>query len=119
MASCVASVEVQLSVVESPVLMEVGLACSETVGRETGGGGGGGGGGPAAGFLAQPAANVIASMAVRMATRQKELETLFIRILHSVRIPCFSHQSFHPITSVLGEVNTPYHDIFNIAHKQM
>jgi hypothetical protein len=30
----VASVEVQLKVVESPLLMEVGLACNETVGFE-------------------------------------------------------------------------------------
>jgi len=33
MVSCVASVDVQLSVEESPALMEVGLACSETVGE--------------------------------------------------------------------------------------
>src|SRR5580658_9058574 len=98
MVSCVASVEVQLSVVESPVLMEVGLACSETVGRAAGGGGGGGVGCAAGGFLAQPATKATASMAVRMAARYRELETRFIRILLSVRIPCLPHQppsSYH------------------------
>jgi hypothetical protein len=49
MVSCVASVEFQLKFADSPLLMEVGLACSVTVGRAgagacTGGGGGGGGG---------------------------------------------------------------------------
>jgi hypothetical protein len=86
MVSCVASVEVQLKVVESPVLMEVGLACSETVGRAAGGGGGGGGGGAAAGFLAQPTTKATASMAVSMAPRYRELETRIIRILLNVRI---------------------------------
>src|ERR1700680_4743420 len=98
MVSCVASVEVQLRVVESPLLIEVGLACSETVGRAAGGGGGGGGGGAAGGFFAQPAAKARASMAVRMAPRYRELETRFIRILLSVRIPCSSHlppSSYH------------------------
>jgi hypothetical protein len=83
----VASVEVQLRVVESPLLIEVGLACSETVGRAAAGGGGGGGGGAAAGFLAQPAANATASTAVRMAPRYKELETRFIRILPQHKNP--------------------------------
>jgi len=49
MLSSVASVEFQLKVADSPLLMELGLACSVTVGRAaagacTGGGGGGGGG---------------------------------------------------------------------------
>jgi hypothetical protein len=87
MVSCVASVEVQLRVVESPLLMEVGLACSDTLGFAAGGGGGGGVGGAAGGFLLQPAAKARASMAVRMAPRYRELETRFIRILLSVRIP--------------------------------
>src|SRR5580704_12966995 len=101
MVSCVASVEVQLKVVESPVLMEVGLACSETVGRAAGGGGGGGAGGGVATFFGpQPTAR--ASMAVRMAPRYRELETRFIRILLNVRIPFSSHQSGHGITSGLG-----------------
>src|SRR5580658_5036658 len=102
MVSCVASVEVQLRVVESPLLMEVGLACSETVGRAAAGGGGGGGGGAAGGFFLQPATKARASMAVRMAPRNRELETRIIRILLSVRIPCSSHQSHHRITSGLG-----------------
>src|SRR5271155_6185835 len=107
MVSCVASVEVQLRVVESPLLMEVGLACSETVGFTAGGGAGAGaGGGAAGGFLAHPAAKARASMEVRMAPRYKELETRIIRILLSVRIPsipCTSHQRHHPITRGLGK----------------
>src|SRR5579864_1851759 len=102
MVSCVASVEVQLKVVESPLLMEVGLAWIETVGRLGAGAGGGGGGGAAGGFLLQPATKARASTAVRMAPRYRELETRFIRILLSVRIPCSSHQRHHPITSGLG-----------------
>src|ERR1700722_15568363 len=102
MVSCVASVEVQLRVVESPLLMEGGLACSETVGRGAGGGGGGGGACGAGGFFVQPAAKARASIAVRIAPRYKELETRIIRILLSVRIPCSSHQSHHRITSGLG-----------------
>src|SRR5271168_1107969 len=98
MVSCVASVEVQLRVVESPVLMEVGLACSETVGRAAAGGGGGGGGGAfGTGFL-QPATKASARMALSMAPRYRELETRIIRILLNVRIPFWSHQRQHPIT---------------------
>src|SRR5271163_450753 len=103
MVSCVASVEVQLRVVESPVLMEVGLACSETVGRAAAGGGGGGGGGAfGTGFL-QPATKASARMALSMAPRYRELETRIIRILLNVRIPFWSHQRQHPITSGLGK----------------
>jgi hypothetical protein len=54
MVSCVASVEFQLKVADSPLLMELGLACKVTVGRAAAGGGGGGGGGGATFFLAQP-----------------------------------------------------------------
>jgi hypothetical protein len=81
MVSCVASVDVQVRVVESPLLMEVGLAWMETVGRAAGGGGGGGVGGAAAGFLLQPATKATARTADRMAPRYRELETRFIRIL--------------------------------------
>jgi hypothetical protein len=81
MVSCVASVDVQVKVVESPLLMEVGLAWMETVGRLGVGAGGAGVGGGAGGVCLQPAAKEIASMAVRMAPRYRELETRFIRIL--------------------------------------
>src|SRR6267142_6076809 len=59
--SCVASVEFQLRVADSPLLMELGLACSVTVGRAAAGGGGGGGGGGATFFLAQPKAKTAAA----------------------------------------------------------
>src|ERR1700675_4194849 len=97
MVSCVASVDVQVRVVESPLLIDVGLACSETVGRVAGGGGGGGGGGVLICFFPTPATKTTASMAVRMAPRYNELETRIIRILLSVRIPCSFHQrsSYH------------------------
>ncbi len=68
MLSCVALVEDQLRVVESPLLMVSGLACSVTVGRAAAGGGGGGGGG-ALGFLAQPSAKMAAAMAVKKKVR--------------------------------------------------
>src|SRR5713101_5233379 len=54
MESCVASVEFQLKVADSPLLTEVGLACSVTVGRAAAGGGGGGGGGGVTFFGPQP-----------------------------------------------------------------
>src|SRR5258708_2897815 len=54
MLSWVASVEFQLKVADSPLLMEAGLACSVTVGRAATGAGGGGGGGAATFFFAQP-----------------------------------------------------------------
>jgi hypothetical protein len=69
MESCVALVEDQLKVVESPLLMEVGLACSVTVGRAGAGAGGGGGGGAATGFLAQPMVNTTAAKAVNKQAR--------------------------------------------------
>jgi hypothetical protein len=42
MDSSVASVEFQLNVADSPLLMELGLACSVTVGRAGAGAGAGG-----------------------------------------------------------------------------
>ncbi len=103
MVSCVASVEVQLKVVESPLLMEVGLACNETVGFDGAGGGGCSTvlGATGLGWL-QPATKAKASMVVTMALWYKELETRIIRILLSVRVPSSSHQRLHPITSGLG-----------------
>src|SRR5205809_1597059 len=53
MESCVASVEFQLKVDDSPLLTEAGLACSVTVGR-AGAGAGAGGGGGATVFFPQP-----------------------------------------------------------------
>jgi hypothetical protein len=88
MVSCVASVEVQLRVVEPPWLMEVGLAWIETVGFAGGGAAGGGvGGGGSTFFLPQPATKATARTAVKMAPRYKELETRIIRILLNVRNP--------------------------------
>jgi hypothetical protein len=115
--SVVASVEVQLSVEESPLLMEVGLACSETDGFAAGGGGGGGGGGAAAGFFAQPATKARARTAVRMAPRYKELETRIIRILLSVKNSLLVPPSAN-ILSLAGWVkaNTSHHDMLYIAH---
>jgi hypothetical protein len=69
MKSDVALVEDQLKVVESPLLMDVGLACSVTVGRAGAGGGGGGGAGAATGFLAQPIVNTAAAKAVKRKER--------------------------------------------------
>jgi hypothetical protein len=54
MASCVASVEFQLKVADSPLLMEAGLACKVTVGRAGAGGGAAVEGGWAFGGFLQP-----------------------------------------------------------------
>jgi hypothetical protein len=89
MVRVVASVEVQLKVEESPLLMEVGVAWMETVGFAAAGGGGGGGGGGAISFFLQPATKARAKTAVRMAPRYKELETRIIRILLSVQNSLF------------------------------
>src|SRR5580765_5579023 len=117
MVRVVASVEVQLSVEQSPLLMEVGLACSETLGFAAGGGGGAAGGGDAAGFFAQPATKATAKIAVRMAPRYKELETRIIRILLSVKNSLLVPPSAI-ILSLAGWVkaNTSYHDILHIVH---
>src|SRR5579859_589116 len=82
MVSCVASVEVQLNVVDWPLLIDVGLAWIETVGFDGGCVTGCAGGvGATGGFFLQPATNISANDAVRMAPRYTELETRFIRIL--------------------------------------
>jgi hypothetical protein len=69
MESCVALVEDQLKVVESPLAREVGLACSVTVGRAAGGGGAAGGGVDVTGFLAQPIVKKAAAKAVNKQAR--------------------------------------------------
>src|SRR5580765_5571379 len=117
MVRVVASVEVQLSVEQSPLLMEVGLACSETLGFAAGGGGGAAGGGDAAGFFAQPATKATAKIAVRMAPRYKELETRIIRILLSVKNSLLVPPSAI-ILSLAGWVkaNTSHHDMLYIVH---
>src|SRR6266850_3401484 len=61
--SSVASVEFQLKFEDSPLLMEVGLACNVTVGRAAAGAGAGGAGGGATGFLAQPKVKAAAASA--------------------------------------------------------
>src|SRR6476646_8645183 len=111
MVSVVASVEVQLWVEESPLLMEVGLACSETDGFAAAGGGG-----AAAGFCLQPATKARARTAVRMAPRYKELETRIIRILLSVKNSLLVPPSAI-ILSLAGWVkaNTSHHDMLYIA----
>jgi hypothetical protein len=69
MLSCVASVEFQLSVDDSPFLMELGLARSVTVGRVgAGAGAGGGGGGVGFGGL-QPNVKTAAARAVSKPAR--------------------------------------------------
>src|SRR5881392_759005 len=63
MESCVASVEFQLKVDDSPALTEDGLACKVTVGRAGAGAGGGGVGGGATVFLPQPTVRAAAASA--------------------------------------------------------
>src|SRR5690348_9245003 len=82
--SCVASVDVQLNVVDCPLLIDVGLAWIDTVGFAGGCVTGCSGVfGASGGFFLQPAANISANEAVKMAPRYTELETRFIRILLS------------------------------------
>jgi hypothetical protein len=69
MESCVASVEFQLKVAESPLLMVDGLACNVTVGRAGAGAGAGCGGGVATGFLAQPKVITAAAQAASKPAR--------------------------------------------------
>src|SRR5579872_2516003 len=88
--SCVASVEVQLSVAASPFSTAVGLACSDTVGWAAAGGGGALGGAETCfGFLLQPNVKTeAASTAIRPA-RYSDRGTSIIQILLSNVIPVF------------------------------
>jgi hypothetical protein len=82
MVSCVAFVDDQLNVEESPLLIEVGSADSVTVvwglGCSTGAGGGGV---VATGFFLQPPANTVATIAATNKARYNGRETTAIRIL--------------------------------------
>src|SRR5260370_37185011 len=81
MESCVASVEFQLKVADSPLLTEVGLACSVTVGVAGGGAAAGGAGGGVTFFGPQPKLKTAAVETASKPTRQRERGTKFIRIL--------------------------------------
>src|SRR5437867_6567563 len=88
MVSCVASVEFQLRVEESPLLMEVGLACSVTVGRAGAGAGAAGWGGGAFGGCLQPKAKTTTANAAIKPVRYSEREAKFMQILLS-EVPVF------------------------------
>src|SRR5439155_13873005 len=93
--NCVAFVEDQLNVVESPLLSDVGFACSVTVGR-AGGGVCATGGGTTGGFLVHPAAKSAATQAVTSAILNKGPETFFILVLldwHSPLVLVHEHHT--------------------------
>jgi hypothetical protein len=69
MLSCVASVEFQLRVEDSPLLMEAGLACNVTVGDDGAGFSAGGGGGGATVFFLQPKVKTAAATATSKPAR--------------------------------------------------
>jgi hypothetical protein len=76
-------VEFQLKVEESPLLMEVGLAWSVTVGRAGAGAAAGGGAFAATGFLAQPKVTKAAASITSQPVQESEREARFMRILLS------------------------------------
>src|SRR5215469_8577282 len=89
MVSEVASVEFQLKVDASPLLMEVGLAWSVTVGRAGGAAGAGGVGGAAAGFFPQPKVKTVARSATDRQARYSLLEAGIMRfLLRLYGFPC-------------------------------
>src|ERR1700676_3964006 len=81
MVSCVALVEVQLSVEELPLLMEVGSAESVTVGCGLGCSTGAGCGVVATGFFLHPTVKTVASKPATNKARYNGRETSLIRIL--------------------------------------
>src|SRR5207245_11555548 len=97
MVSCVASVEFQLRVADSPLLMEVGLACRVTVGRAAAGAGAGGcGGGGATFFGPHPKRKTTHASAVSKPARQSQPEARCMRFLlniHNKPIPVFLSQA--------------------------
>jgi hypothetical protein len=78
MVTEVALLEVQVRVEESPLLMELGFAWSETVGFAAGGGGAGGGGGACSGFLWQPNVKTAAARATTNSARNCSREAGYI-----------------------------------------
>jgi hypothetical protein len=88
MESCVASVEFQLNVADSPLLTEVGLAWSVTVGVAGAGAGSGFAGGGVTFFGPQPNVKRATASAASKPARQSERETKFMRILLS-EVPVF------------------------------
>jgi len=88
MLSAVASVEFQLSVDDSPLLMEAGLACNVTVGRAATGGGAAAAGGWAFGGFLQPKVNTAAASITNKPARESEREANLMRILLS-EVPVF------------------------------
>jgi hypothetical protein len=81
-------VEFQLKVEDSPLLMEVGLACRVTVGRAAAGAGAGGAGGCDFGGFLQPKVNTAAATIATNPARESERETNFMPILLS-EVPVF------------------------------
>src|SRR5258708_35619847 len=88
MESCVASVEFQLRVADSPLLTVVGLACSVTVGVAAGGGTGVVLGVGATVFLPQPKVKTATASAVSKPARPSEPEGKCMLILLS-EVPVF------------------------------
>src|SRR5271168_3230370 len=117
MESCVASVEDQLRVADSPGLMELGLDESVTVGRDGAGAGAGAGGGAATGFLAQPKVKTAAANAVTRVARLSVRDTAVMRILLEVWNPVFEPTGMKPIVPPAGRVraisrNTIYYTAY-------
>jgi hypothetical protein len=88
MVSCVASVEFQLKVADSPLLMEVGLACSVTVGVAGAGAAGLVSGGLGWGLGLHPTVKTAAASITNKPARKGEREARFMRILLS-EVPVF------------------------------
>src|SRR5215472_8674388 len=109
--SCVASVEFQVRVEDSPLLTVVGLACNVTVGRAGAGAAAGGGGGGVT-FLLQPTTSTAepnnASSPARWDKREAKVIQILLKRLES---PCSPQQSHYPNISRLGPGNVSQHDI--------
>jgi hypothetical protein len=111
--NCVAFVEDQLSVVESPLLSDVGFACNVTVGR-AGGGGCVGVGFCSTFFGPQPTANIATAQTVTNPIRSKGPETFFMLFLLDWHSPFISCTSIIPLA--LQRQNTSCHDILLFSH---
>src|ERR1700738_417519 len=95
MVSCVALVEDQLNVDESPLLMDVGSAESVTVGCAGAGAGAGAGGGVVAtGFFLQPPVKMVATRPATIRARYNGRETTVILFPPQTYLeyPCSTHR---------------------------
>src|SRR3984893_17222129 len=120
MVSCVAFVEVQLSVDESPLSMEDGSAESVTVGCAGAGADAGAGGGVVAtGFFLQPPVKMVATRPATNKERYNGRETTVIPILLRPTFKIFpssTHRGQYRNTGGLVPGDISYHDILYMAH---